>query len=312
MYIKCTDTNLSGFSLIKKNHMPRLPICALTLLVILSSFQAGKKPKLPDGFEYIPAGTYSLPVYKPSTTGDSSMIISVQGFYMSKYEVTNKQYREFFAEVSPRLSASDREKIAIDSAGWEQAGIYVEPLRKHYHSHPSFDNYPLVNLSYEGALRYCEWLQQKIQKENPELSVEVRLPSRTEWIWAAMGGRSQSMYPWGNYRLRNKKGEPMCNFKMVGDHAIYRNRKTGRPEVAMPSPGAETSVFTSAVKSFYPNDYGLYNMCGNAAEMVSEKGVAMGGSWNDYGGDVHTRAEAAYDRAAPTVGFRPVIIVKAR
>lgn len=292
--------------------MPKLLISTLTMLVILSSFQAGKKPKLPDEFRYVPPGTYSLPIYGVSAKGDSMRTISVEGFYMSKYEVTNKQYREFFAEVSPTLSANERDGIAIDSAAWGQEAFYSEPLKKHYHSHPSFDNYPAVNVPDEGAVKYCAWLQQKIQNVNPGYVVEVRLPTKAEWIWAARGGRSQSLYPWGNYRLRGKKGEPMCQFKMVGEHSIYRNRKTGKPEVALPPPGAERTVYTSSVNSYYPNDYGLYNMCGNAAEMVSEKDIAMGGSWNDYGGDVHTRAEAAYDRAAPTVGFRPVIIVQSR
>ena len=102
----------------------------------------------------------------------------------------------------------------------------------------------------------------------------------------------------------------MCNFKRVNDGAIYRNRITGRPEVAEGAGEySRTSFYTANAKSFYPNDYGLYNMCGNAAEMISEKGIAMGGSWNDYGADVHIKAEATYKGSAPTVGFRPIIKV---
>ena len=100
----------------------------------------------------------------------------------------------------------------------------------------------------------------------------------------------------------------MCNFKRIDDGAIYRNRITGKPEVAeRPVEYSQTSYYTATVKSFYPNDYGLYNMCGNAAEMIIEKGIAMGGSWNDYGGDVQIRAEAKHQGSAPTVGFRPMI-----
>ena len=51
-------------------------------------------------------------------------------------------------------------------------------------------------------------------------------------------------------------------------------------------------------------------MCGNVAEMIVEKGIGMGGSWNDYGGDVHIRAAVNYQTAAPTIGFRPLIIIK--
>ena len=45
--------------------------------------------------------------------------------------------------------------------------------------------------------------------------------------------------------------------------------------------------------------------------MIREKGICMGGSWNDYGGDVHICSEATYERSAPTVGFKPVITVTA-
>ena len=118
------------------------------------------------------------------------------------------------------------------------------------------------------------------------------------------------MFPWGNYYLRNKKGEPMCNFKKVNDGSIYRNRQTGKPEIAEFKGAGDTKYYTATVKSFIPNDYGLYNMCGNAAEMVEEKGKAAGGSWNDFGGDIHIRAEANYSMSSPTVGFRPLIVVK--
>ena len=179
-----------------------------------------------------------------------------------------------------------------------------------YHRHPAYNNYPAVNISHEGAVNYCKWLQEKLEKDNPEFNIEVKLPSKEQFIWAAMGRRNQAMFPWGQYYLRNKKGERMCNFKLVHDGHVYRNRKTGKPEVAEPPVGyPETATFTATVKSFTPNDFGLYNMCGNAAEMIAEKGNAMGGSWNDYGGDVHIRAQANYDRSAATVGFRPIIVV---
>jgi hypothetical protein len=51
-------------------------------------------------------------------------------------------------------------------------------------------------------------------------------------------------------------------------------------------------------------------MCGNAAEMINEKGIAVGGSWNDYGGDIHILSFTNYKGPAPTVGFRPVILVR--
>ena len=285
--------------------MKKLLIAAATALLILSAFNTKKKDKLklPEEFTRIPAGTWHDS--KWGGTYDTWKLVSTSGFYMSKYEVSNSQYRQFYNEVGAGLTEEERKKIMCDSSGWEN-----KPMEANYFSQLAYNNFPVVNITYEGAMKYCEWLQQKVQKDNPDFIAEVKLPTRQEWIWAAMGGRNQAMFPWGKYYLLNKKGEPICNFKKISDGAVYRNRITGKPEVAEDSGKySPTSYYTANVKSFYPNDYGLYNMCGNAAEMISEKGIAMGGSWNDYGGDVQIRAEVKYQGSASTVGFRPMIII---
>jgi formylglycine-generating enzyme required for sulfatase activity len=271
------------------------------IVLILLSFQKGPKdkPGLPSEYVKIPEGSFML---TPDTTR-----LSHGSFYMSKFEVSNRQYREFFQEALVHTTRSEIENIACDSAGWSREFTDAEPMKAQYFSNRAFDDYPVVNITHKGATAYCNWLKERIQKANPQFEIEVRLPARSEWIWAAMGGRKQAMFPWAQYYLRNKKGEPMCNFKVVKDQFIHRNRNTGKTEVAEP---VGTRTYTSNVKSFTPNDFGLYNMCGNAAEMVLEEGRAVGGSFNDYGGDIHIRAESKFERSSPTIGFRPIIIVK--
>jgi formylglycine-generating enzyme required for sulfatase activity len=274
--------------------MKKLSVIILLGIVLFSSFRIERKqrPRLPAEFAWVPSGSYTM----------DSAVISTGAFYISKFEITNAQYRQFVSETG--------DQFICDSSAWTTVISNAGPLIKYYFRHPSYDNYPVVNVSHEAAIAYCSWLQRKIQQDNPNLEIKVMLPSRNEWIYAAMGGRSQAMFPWMNYYLRNKKGEPMCNFRILNDYAVYRNRNTGKPEIA--ERGMSDDHFTATVKSFTPNDYGLYNMCGNAAEMISEKGMAMGGSWNDYGGDVQIRAYAKYEKASPTIGFRPIIIIKER
>ena len=296
--------------------MKKLLIASAAAFFLLSAFTTNEKNKLklPEEFVFIPEGTMGV-IGNPRSAIDDTLAkkIPIMSFYLSKYEVTNLQYRQFYAEVSPGLTDEEKNQIACDSLGWRQALTYNEPLVQQYYRHPAFNNYPVVNIQYEGVAKYCAWLQSKLQTENPGYTIEVSLPSKTQWMYAAMGGRNQAMYPWGNYYLRNRKGEFLCNFKHLGDQAITRDRQTGKPEIreqyiAKERGLSDRAFYTAAVKSFYPNDFGLYNMCGNAAEMVKEKAFAMGGSWNDYGGDVQIRAEAAYEKSSPTIGFRPLII----
>jgi formylglycine-generating enzyme required for sulfatase activity len=298
--------------------MKKLFACCMAALILLTAFTFRKKNKLklPEEFAFVNRGTmHAGPDTCSLHNQPDPHRVTVPSFYISKYEVTNLQYRQFYNEVSAGLTDEIKEKIACDTLGWRQTLTYCEPMVEYYYRHPAYNNYPVVNISYEGAMKYCEWLQKKIQADNPAYTIEVKLPEKNQWIYAAQGGRSNAMFPWGNYYLRNKKGEFLCNFRKLGDGAIVRNKQTGKPEVYEMADGAagglnDRAFYTAEVKSFYPNDFGLHNICGNVAEMVNEKGTAMGGSWNDYGGDVHIKSEAGYDKASPTVGFRPAVIFK--
>ncbi|HEX2630880.1 MAG TPA: SUMF1/EgtB/PvdO family nonheme iron enzyme, partial [Chitinophagaceae bacterium] len=164
------------------------------------------------------------------------------------------------------------------------------------------------------ALEYCKWLSD-LYNADPKRKfnkVQFVLPAQAQWEEAARAGRSQAMYPWGNYYLRNKKGEYLCNFKRISETAIVKG-KDGRPVIVDsigyidrgPAGGLNDRAFyTANVKSFYPNDFGIYNICGNVAEMVAEKGICKGGGFRSYGGEVHIRAVGHYEDAAADLGFR--------
>ena len=285
-------------------------------VLLLSSFKKSGEPKLklPSDFALIPGGAFSMPDNSCCMHDTSIARYTVQKFYLSKFEVSNQRYREFLDDVSPTLTPAARALITCDSSAWNTFRIAanIHFSASSYHRDPAYNEHPVVNISYDAALQYCNWLQQKLQQGNPAYVVEVRLPNKVEWIWAAMGGRSQAMFPWGEYYLTNRKGEPMCNFKQVDEGSLYRNRETGAPVVA---PGSDLwlrSIPTRDVKSYTANDYGLYNICGNAAEMVAEKKISMGGSWNDYGGDIQIRREGRYQTSSPSLGFRPLIIITDR
>ena len=284
--------------------MRTLLITGAAAVLLFSAFTTNKKikPKLPGEFVLVPGGTFHYP--RSEKEADR---ISLRSFYISKYEVSNLQYRRFFSETAPGLTREEQEKINCDTSGWNsQLYCAGAAYQTSYYRLPAFNNYPVVNISYEGASKYCEWLQRIMQKNNPGFIVEVKLPSKEQWVYAAMGGRSQAMFPWNHWYFRNKKGEYLCNFRKVADYAITRNRKTGLPDVHEATGNTD---FQMPVNSFSPNDYGLYNMCGNVAEMINQKSICMGGSWNDYGGDVNTTAEARYEKSNATTGFRPIIIV---
>jgi len=203
---------------------------------------------------------------------------------------------------------------------------YNEPMTKRYFSHPAFGNYPVVGVNWNQATAFCDWrtqyLNSYLDKTNRANESPFRLPTEAEWEYAARGGRSQSMFPWGNYYLRNKKGCLLANFK------------PGRGNY--PEDGA---FYTARADAYWPNDFGLYCMAGNVAEWTSsvyyegaynfqhdmnpdirynakdsdpprmKRKVIRGGSWKDVGYflQTSTRTYEYQDTAKSYIGFRCVI-----
>ena len=150
---------------------------------------------------------------------------------------------------------------------------------------------------------------------------EFRLPTETEWEWAARGGDRLNPYPWGGPSTRNVKGCFLANFKPLRGNYL-----------------ADGGLTTLIVGCYPPNHYGLYDMSGNVAEWtnsafdptsynftwdmnpdytynakdddppVMKRKVVRGGSWKDisYYIQVTTRDFEYQDTARCYIGFRTI------
>jgi formylglycine-generating enzyme required for sulfatase activity len=100
--------------------------------------------------------------------------INLEGYYIARYPVTNKEYHEFL-NAHPDRPVPFRNEPASEPYNWN------EPTR----SYPEEkDNHPVVLVSWHDAQAYCQWLG-------------GRLPTEAEWEKAARGANS-SEWPWGN------------------------------------------------------------------------------------------------------------------
>jgi formylglycine-generating enzyme required for sulfatase activity len=102
-------------------------------------------------------------------------------------------------------------------------------------------NHPVVHVSWNDASAYCEWRG-------------VRLPTESEWEYAARGGLVQKRYAWGDELTPN--GRHRCN--------IWQGRF---PDLNTQEDGY---AGTAPVKSFTPNGFGLHNMSGNVWEWCAD------------------------------------------
>ena len=199
---------------------------------------------------------------------------------------------------------------------------YNEPMTRQYFDHPAFDDYPVVGVNWNQAKAFCHWRtliwNQNRDNDNP-LMEDFRLPTETEWEYAARGGHDLAPYPWGGYYVRNAKGCLLANFK------------PGRGNYA-----EDGGMHTVPVGSYFPNDFGLYDMAGNVAEWTEtayfpnsyshihdlnpdtkydakaddpaafKRKVIRGGSWKDvyYYLQTGTRDYEFQDSTKSYIGFR--------
>ena len=243
----------------------------------------------------------------------------------NRFDPKTGTYREGFSRQS--LVHNEDVLIYPDTLVWAHDFSYTfnEPMFDTYFWHPAYGEYPVVGIDWEQASAFCNWRSDlraaQLNGYQQKYETDFRLPTEAEWEYAARGGVEHNAYPWGGPYSRNSKGCFLANFKPVRGNYI-----------------ADGYAFTSPTISYWPNDFGLYNMAGNVSEWTStpfepsatmfvhdmnpfytfdaaddahpmmKRKVLKGGSWKDVGAflQVASRDYEYQDTAKSYVGFRCV------
>jgi formylglycine-generating enzyme len=247
---------------------PGLPASASTNAAV----KADAKPPgpAPEGMVWIPGGSFWMGADDGAMT-DAEPVheVTVSGFWMDRTEVTNRQFARFVAATG-YVTVAERKpdpkdfpdappeklvpgsivftppagRVALDEPmmWWS----YVPGADWRHPDGPSTgidgkDDHPAVHICWYDAIAYCKWAGK-------------RLPTETEWEYAARGGKVRNRFVWGN-ELR-PEGAWRANI-WQGRFPAQNSSEDGFPR-------------TAPVGSFPPNGFGLVDMAGNVWEWCSD------------------------------------------
>ncbi|MBI1180615.1 MAG: SUMF1/EgtB/PvdO family nonheme iron enzyme [Alphaproteobacteria bacterium] len=166
-------------------------------------------------------------------------------FALGRTEVTRGEFAMFVNETGYQALG------CVVSRG----GTWVLDRSKSWRD-PGFeqdDDHPVVCVDYEDAKAYVDWLSRRTGKR-------YRLPTETEWEYAARAG-SNDTHPWGD------KPALACTY---GNMAGRSYAAKFDPQDGLVFPCDSGFAFTAPVGRFQPNEFGLYDMYGNARELVAD------------------------------------------
>ncbi|WP_331345109.1 formylglycine-generating enzyme family protein [Cellvibrio sp. UBA7661] len=231
----------------------------------------------------IPAGNLLMGDDKADT--HSNHKLRVDGFQLSKYEVTEAEFNQFLLATSYKREGQCsliQANVKLEFPFWPPQ----QPDPDNLNTHAAYC------ISWADANAYVDWL-------NAQTGKHYFLPSEVQWEYAARA-RSNSRYIHGDTPTK------LCDYANVYDTPHQRQSR----DLDLAQPGVacnDFSTFIAAVGSYKPNAFGLQDMTGNVSEWVADcaedrdsankvtactRHILRGGSW----ADAEDRVEIGYRR----------------
>ncbi|MCE3226963.1 MAG: hypothetical protein K0S32_1514 [Bacteroidetes bacterium] len=256
--------------------------------------------------------------------------IETEAYTMRNMGITNLEYKTFLADLLTQNRDVDYITAQVLPATWGVYG-YIE-LANSYFREEKYNDFPVVNITIDGAKLFCRWLEEEIkiyirQNNLKEKPLTIRLPYDTEWLYAARNGFARIAFE-GGYntifdisegmidkttmkrlelvRKRVKKNDSL--FDLVSANHYGWNEKD---IITLFGKGLKY-YSTFPVDTIYPDRMKTFGKAGHVAEIICEKRTNkiwfIGTSWKNKEDYLKLQNEFRNTNASPFVGFRPVII----
>ncbi len=279
LMVQCKEESKSPHK--EESNVPKSEVSESTVDTTPILIEKPENINAPEGMVWIPGGEFTQGAVKQDKMAMAhekpAHKVKVSGFFMDETEVTNAQFAKFVKEtgyitVSERAIDWEEMKTQVPEGTPKPHDSILQPgsltFKKTKSSVPNLydfsqwwnwtiganwkhpngpgssikgkDNEPVVQVAYEDALAYCQWAGR-------------RLPTEAEWERAARGNKTESIYFWGD-----------------DDSGLSQRANTWEGEFPVTNTKADGFEQRAKVKSYPPNDFGLYDMAGNVWEWTSD------------------------------------------
>ncbi|MBO9599119.1 MAG: SUMF1/EgtB/PvdO family nonheme iron enzyme, partial [Cohnella sp.] len=237
--------------------MRKLPmiLSLAVIMVILAACSQDKSDKkaAPDkngNFIFVKGGTFTNK--KSNYYGQR---VALNGFYIGKYEVTQKEWTEVMGNNPSKFKGDD---LPVESVSWYDAIEYCNKRSIQEGLKPVYN----IDKNKQDPTNKSEYDNLKWTVTLNERADGYRLPTEAEWQYAAGGGQKSKSY---TYSGSDNPDEVAWHWKNAGDKVL-----TGDWNWPLVENNHNQSKPIGGLK---PNELGLYDMSGNVREWC----------WNGYG-----------------------------
>jgi sulfatase modifying factor 1 len=131
-----------------------------------------KDIKTAPGLVFVQGGTFTMGATQEDVMNDWNNIpkrVTVNSFFIDRTEVANVHYREYIYWLE-NVFNSEEYKFVLDKARpdtlvWRSELGYNEPYVEYYFSHPSYNYYPVVGVTWRQASDFCMWRTDRVNEK---------------------------------------------------------------------------------------------------------------------------------------------------
>ncbi|HBX52754.1 MAG: hypothetical protein A2275_08980 [Bacteroidetes bacterium RIFOXYA12_FULL_35_11] len=242
---------------------------------------------------------FTIPFLKKKEVLPPGCVKIEENVFIDQTEVRNVDYREFMHWLKRKHGerSDEYQTMLPDTNLW----VIFKAHKISYFRSGAYHFYPVVGVSYDQAVAYCKWRSDRVNEyfylnenkfsfkvldtlkiENVPRIFEYRLPTRKEWEQVA----KTEYDPKELKKIERKKLE-------TGQ--FFDPNRTKRSDV---------KVVIAKCGVFPPNALQVFEIFGNVAEMIDEKGIAKGGSWKHPKEECTVEKDFTYDIPNNWLGFR--------